>query len=414
MLDSVRNRWLLAVGAAVLVGVGFTALFSRALQPPEETGGKEAAATWKARTGVDLAALPRLHPPHRDSEEARALDKLLEPIDLHLCGRSADRRRPPAGEPSASDSVEDLREFLRDAIRADSMEPEALPPAAVAYVERRAATLDAVAEYVAGHRDIHWREDYEPRPRPSVLYTRDHLTFHRLLIGRAFRALERGDAATAARMLATSRQLSAALEERWELESQSIAIGAERLQLALMRRAGSALSVAPAEPARGTRERYLAATSAEAALVLASSQQSGFRGPDDDPAERVVHTLAAPKIQVAASEAVTLAAAAVDEIRRSPDGCAELAKKRPRPRGMFADNFHTLNATEAWRRFQVLELDRAITAAVLTGRAASPCPSVIITVRDDGTTRTVESKGLPARSESIIDLPEIVTVRLKR
>ena len=82
------------------------------------------------------------------------------------------------------------------------------------------------------------------------------------------------------------------------------------------------------------------------------------------------------------------------------------------PSGMLAENFYMLNATEAWRRFQVLALDRAITAAVLTGRTTSPCPTVAIAVRDDGKTRIVDTKGLPDSSENVIALPPVVTARL--
>lgn len=236
---------------------------------------------------------------------------------------------------------------------------------------------------------------------------------HRLLIGRAFLALERNDTATAVRMFSTSQQLNRLLAERRELESQFFAVGVERLQLALIRRAGSALGAAPAEPRSGTRERYLAGMSAEAALILTNIQRGAYRN-DPDPAERIFEGLVAPELQIAANETVTTAAAHVQEIRRTPDGCAELAKKRRTPDGVFAESFRTLNATEAWRRFQVLELDRAITAAVLTGRTSSPCPSVTITVRDEETTRTVESKGLPAESEIVLALPPVVTTRLKR
>lgn len=410
MAGSFRNPWLLAIGGAVIVALAITALISWAIRP-EEKKGIDAAAVWKTRTGVELAALPRLHPAHPDSEEARALDALLQPLDLHLGSRSGERRARADNQSDDEEELEELRDFLRAAVRADTTEPKALSPDVVSLLERRAGMLDAVADYVAQHRDIRWREDFEPRPRSSALYTSDHLTLHRLLIGRAFLALERGDSATAARMLSTSQQLNRVLAERRELESQFYAVGVERLQLALIRRAGSVLGVAPAEPTSGTRERYLAGMSAEAALILTNVQ----RGPrDPDPAERIFEGLVAPELQIAANETVTTAAAHVQEIRRSPDACAELAKKRPTPDGVFAEGFRTLNATEAWRRFQVLELDRAITAAVLTGRTSSPCPSVTITVRDDGTTRTVESKGLPAESEIVLPLPPVVTAPLKR
>lgn len=408
-----RNRWVLAIGGAVIVALAITASISWAIRPAEKKREIDAAAVWKARTGVDLAALPRLHPAHPDSEDARALDVLLQPLDLHLGSRSDDRRPRTDNQSDDDDELEELRDFLRAAVRSNTTEPKALSPAIVAYVERRAGTLDAVADYVAKHRDIRWREDFEPRPRSSALYTSDHLTLHRLLIGRAFLALERDDTATTARMLSTSRELNRVLAERRELESQFFAVGIERLQLALMRRAGNALGGTPAEPRSGTRERYLDGMSAEAALILTNIERGAYRG-DPDPAERIVEGLVAPELQIAANETVTTAAAHVQEIRRSPDGCAELAKKRPRPGGIFAENFRTLNATEAWRRFQVLELDRAITTAVLTGRTTSPCPSVTITVRDDGTTRTVESKGLPAESEIVLALPPVVTVPLKR
>ncbi|HEX8410094.1 MAG TPA: hypothetical protein VF883_14625 [Thermoanaerobaculia bacterium] len=389
-------------------------MISWAIRPPEKKKGPDAAAVWKARTGVDLAALPRLHPAHPDSEAARALDVLLQPLDLHLGGRSDDRRPRADGQPDDDDALEELRDFLRAAVRSETTEPQALSPDVVSLLERRAGTLDAVADYVAKHQNIRWREDFEPRPRSSSLYTSDHLTLHRLLIGRAFLALERDDTATAARMLATSQQLSRVLAERLELESQFFAVGVERLQLALIRRAGSALGAAPAEPKSGTRERYLAGMSAEAALIVRNVQRGAYKPNDPDPAERIFEGLVAPELHAAANETVTTAAAGVEEIRRSQDGCAELAKKRRVPDGVFAENFRMLNAIEAWRRFQVLELDRAITTAVLTGRTASPCASVTITVRDDGTTRTVEAKGLPAESEIVLALPPVVTTPLKR
>ena len=410
MLDSMRNRWLLAAGLAVVMALSVTALVSRAIRAPEKKA-PDAVAIWKARTGVDLAALPRLHPAHPDSEDARALDVLLEPVGLQLSDRATER--PPRGDnESDSETREELRESLRAAIRSGTTEPQAFPSAVVAYLERHAATLDAVADFVAKHPDIRWREDLGPRLESSVLPIVDHLTLHRLLIGRAFLALERGDSAIATRMLSTSRQLNRGVEERRELDAQFVAVGMERLQLALMRRAGSALGVDLAEPATGTRERYLSGMSAEAALILANTRQGAPARRDGDPPDRVIRMLTGPERRLAASEAVARAAVGVDEIRRSPDGCAELAKKRPAPDGFVAGNFHSFNATEAWRRFQVLELDRAITAAVLTGRTSSPCPSVTIAVRDDGTTRTVETKGLPAESPNVVALPPVVTGRL--
>lgn len=405
-----RNRWFLALAGAVLTAVAITAAISWAVRPEKKKKTVDAAAVWKARTGVDLAALPRLHPAHPDSEEARALDAILQPLDLHLGGRFNDRRPRPDIPRDDGDELEELRDFLRNAIRANTTEPQPLPPELVPYLERHDGTLDAVAGYVAKHPDIRWREEHEPRPRGSAIYTNDHLTLHRLLIGRAFLALERGDEATVVRMLSASRELHRVLEARRELESQFYAAGVERLHLALMRRAGSALGAAPAEPASGIRERYLAGMSAEAALILTNLERGKK---DPDPGQRIVEGLVAPEVKGAANEAVTTAAAGVQEILRSRDGCVELSKRRGPPDGIFADSYRTLNATDAWRRFQVLELDRAITAAVLTGRASSPCPSVTIAVRDDGTTRTVESKGLPDEVAPVIALPPVVTARLK-
>ncbi len=70
VFDSLRSRFLLAVGVAVAAALVITALFSGATRQAEKRGS-DAEAIWKTRTGVDLAALPRLHPAHDDSEEAR-------------------------------------------------------------------------------------------------------------------------------------------------------------------------------------------------------------------------------------------------------------------------------------------------------------------------------------------------------
>ena len=410
MFESLRSRLLLAVGAAAVLAVTITGIISFAVRPAPKKKGPDGVAAWKARTGVDLAALPRLHPPRPDSEEARALDALLQPLDLRLCGRLPERRPPDDGPSPDDDAPVDLRETLRGAIRATTTEAPKFSPAVVSLIEEHAGTLDAVAGYVETHGDIRWREDFDPRPGSSTLYISDHLAIHRLLIGRGFLALERKDPATAARMLATSQKLNRVLQERRELDAQFIATGIERLQLALMRRAGSALDAVPAEPALGLRERYVSAMSGEAALILANLRPDASKNRDGD--DVFFRGLLAPELRAASNEALALAAKGVDEIRRSPDGCAELAKKRPMPSGMLAENFYMLNATEAWRRFQVLALDRAITAAVLTGRTTSPCPSVAITVRDDGKTRIVEAKGLPDSSENVIALPPLVTARL--
>jgi hypothetical protein len=406
MRDSLLHRWLLALGAAVVISLLITASISRATRRTEKSDD-QAVAVWKARTGVDLAALPGLHPPNPDSDEARALDALVQPLDLQL----GDRKRGQHPDVRDAEALDGLRDALRAAIRSETTEAKPLPPAVVAAIERRAPTLDAVADYVAAHEGIRWREDFEPRAGRSTIYTNDHLLLHRLLIGRAFLALERGDTKTSARMLSTSQRLNRVLEERQELWSQFVAVGVERMHLALLRRARGTLTATPAAPAEGIRERYLAAMSAEAAVALANAGQDAINSDDNDPGVAIVRVLAGPKLELAASEAVRIAAEAVAEIVRSPDGCAELARKRRRPTGFFAGEFFALDATDAWRRFVVLELDRAITAAVLSGKAASPCPSVTLSVRDEGSTRTVTAKGLPAETDSVVSLPAVVTTR---
>lgn len=407
-----RNRWFLALAAAVIVAISITMIISSVTRPPAEKEKVDAVAIWKARTGVDLAAL-RSAPVRTDSEDARALDQLLEPLDLKLGGRSRDRK-PSSGKNLDDDALSELRERLRAEMRVDTPEPQPLSPTVVSLLDKNASTLDAVADYVEKHRDIQWHTDFGPRHRSSALYASEHLILHRLLIGRAFLALERSDAETAERMLATSAQLNQVLVERDELESQFLAAGVERLQLALMRRAGSTLGVELAEPSHRMQERFLAGMSAEAALILTNAERSGVINQGGDPDDVVIRTLAAPRLAAAARETVAQRAKEVAEIRSSQDGCAELQKKRPAPPGMFSGNFYAFNPTEAWRRFQVGAIDRAITTAVLTGRVISPCPSVTITVRDDEKTRTVETKGLPERSENVLTLPPLVTTRLKR
>jgi hypothetical protein len=410
MLDSVRHRWLLAVGGVLFVGVALSLFFSWPRRDPEKPA-VDGAAVWKRRNGVDLAALSRL-PPNADSKSAQELDRLLAPAGLILGSLRAESRRPPRSD-SEYEALSQVREYLRSAIRSGTADPRALSPQAVALIDRHAAILDAVAAHVANHPDIQWHEDRGPRPRSSSLFTSDHLTLHRLLIGRAFLALDRGEPATAQRMLATSQALGLALEKRQELDAHFIAVGAERLQLALLRRGGSALGVVPRQPMEGLRERYLAGMSGEAALILTNSRQGAFTN-EDDVGETVVRLFAGPKFVRAANEAVASAAGGVDEIRRAEDGCLELTKKRPVPRGPFAGAFYLLDSREAWRRFMVLALDRAMTAAVLTGETLSPCPSVTIAVRDEGATRTVETKGLPPESENVVSLPAKVTVPLQK
>lgn len=406
MVDSVRNRWLIAFGFAVVSALLFTTLFSAAARRAE-TRGDDAVAIWKARTGVDLAAYPRMHPPHPDSDDAHALDTLLEPIGLKLTAPT-ELGDHPEDRMEDEDDLTALRDALREAIRSQTTEAKPLAPNVVAAIERRNKALDAVADFVAHHPDIRWAEGFGPRRRLSRLYTNDHLILHRLLVGRAFLALERKDASVAARMLATSQALNHALEVRHELWSQFVATGVERLQLALLRRAGRALNVAPAAPTEGIRERYVDGMSAEAIVTLANARQDPFTSRDAHGPERVLRLLAGPKLELAASEMVRIAAETVDEIKQSQDGCAELNRQRRKPRSVLAGDFFAMNATEAWRRFVVLELDRAITTAVLTGQTTSPCASVTIAVGDEGSTRTVTSTGLPAESDAVISVPAVV------
>ena len=399
------KRWLIAFGAAVVAALVITALVSRASRPLEKWGD-EAPAIWKTRTGVDLAALPRLHPPQPDNDEARALDALLQPIGLRLGARSNDPR-PPEGI-GDHEALGALRDALRDAIRSETTNGNALPPSAVAALERRARTLDAVADFVATHHDIRWREDLEPRAQRSRLYLDDHLNLHRLLIGRAFLGLERGDIPATQRMLNSSQELLRALESRQELWSHLTAVGVERLQLALLRRAGGTLGAAPAAPAEDIRERFVKVMSAEAAVMLANVRDEAGPADEHDPAVRAVRVLARPKLQIAAREVIAIAADDVAGIVRAQDGCTEVAKQRRRPSSFLAEDFFNLNAGETWRLFMVLELDRAITAAVLTGQTSSPCPSVTITVTGDAATRTVTTKGLPPVPENLVALPAVV------
>ena len=409
MLDSVWKRWVLAAGLAALVAVGITAVLSRPSHRAKEKR-VDAVAEWKTRTGVDLTALPRLFPPRPDSEAARGLDAILQPGGLRLGARSPGPRPPRPVSPDAP-AFEALRDALRAEVRFDTPQVKPFPPAVVSILERSGPVLDAVAAHVESHEDIRWYEDFGPRPRPSTLDLDDHLTVHRLLIGRAYLALERGDIETARRMLSASRRLNEVLARRRELTSQFVAVGVERLQLALLRRGGDVLGVHVDDPRHELRERYVAAMSAEAAVVLANSRDPLRAG--GDPGDRAFRAIAGGSLELAASEAVIAVAKAVAEIAAASDACAELARERRVPGSFFSGNFFTLDATEAWRRFVVLALDRAITAAALTGRAASPCPSVSITVREDGAMRVVESSGLPSPSDNVIRLPERVSVPLK-
>jgi hypothetical protein len=406
MFESVRNRWLLAIAAAFVVALSINALFSSSNRRAEKSGDA-AAVTWKAKTGVDLSALPSVHQNRDDSESARALDALLEPIGLHLGGRLRERR-PPSSNFRDHDDLELLREFVRDAVRATSSDLKPLPAAAVAAVERREKALDAAAAFVAEHDDIRWREEMGPRNRSSILYITDHITLHRLLIARGFLALARGDEETAGRMLRTSQKLSRALEGRPELMTNFVAIAAERQQLALIRATGRDLGIPRSKP-DDIRARYLAAMSAEAAVILTTARNGAFTGLEDDPSEHVVHAIAGPQLERAASETISAMAPPVAEIVKTPDGCVALARPSPRPPGILSDEFMTFNATEAWRRFVMLELDRAVTTAFLTGRATSPCASVGIGVRDAGATRTVETKGTPGGSEVVTAVPASFT-----
>jgi hypothetical protein len=415
MIESVRNRWLLAMGIAVVAALAVTLCFSTSAKRAETQAaksGRDSAAVWKARTGVDLASLPAGRPPHPDSVEARQLDAQLLPISIHLGGR---QDRPEAADIERDpDALAALRDALRDAIRATTTDPKPMPPAVVALIESRSARLDAVAEFVESHHNIAWQEDFGPRPHRSALVTDDHVTLHRLLIGRAFLALERGDTATAKRMFSTSQKLRVTLEQRQELFSHLVAVGIERMQLALMRRAGPSFGETPTAAEDGIRARFVNGMSNESVVAMNNARQEPFSGPGNDAPERVIRLFAGPKLEAAASQAIVLAAETVGDVVRSQDGCAELAKKRRKPHGMFSDNYYALNAKEAWRRFVVLELDRAITTAVLTGNATSPCRSVTLTARDDGKVRTVEARGLPEETESVIGLPATVTTPVKR
>jgi hypothetical protein len=408
MFESLRSRLLLAVGSAVVVAVLINVLFASANKKAERKGA-DAEVTWKSKTGVELAALPQLEPGHADSAQARELDVLMQPLGLSLSGERGQRRYRIEGKLD-EDTVRDLRDTLRAAIRGTNPEAVVLSPRIVETIEKHAKTLDAVAEYVATHQDIRWREDHLPRSEPTRLDVVSHLTIQRLLIGRGFLALSRDDTATAIAMLRTSQILNRAVEARSELMAQFLATSVERMQLALLRRGQRSLGVLPAEPAAGIQERYLRGMSNEAALMLTNARRGAFAD-DSDEVTRFFGLLAGAKLEIGASAAVTQAASIVAEIRRSPDGCAELAKTGRSRHSAFSGFFDNMNPTEAWRRFAVLELDRAITTAVLTGEAKSPCRSVQLTVREDGPNRIVEAKGLPAESEVVIALPAVVTVR---
>lgn len=411
MLDAVWKRWVVAAGLAAVIAVGITTLLSRPAHRVNDRRA-EAIAAWKDRTGVDLAALPRLDPPRPDSEAARALDSILQPVGLRL-GTPSPARRGTRARTAEAPAFEALRDALRAEMRFDTPERKPFPPAVVSLIERFSPVLDAVASHVNGDDDIRWHEARGPRPRGSTLDLDAHLTLHRLLIGRTYLALERDEIETAMRMLSASKRLSDALGKRRELASQFVAAGAERLQLAVLRRGGDRLGMRVEEPLHELRERFVAAISAEAVVVLANSRRDPFRA-GGDPADRAVRVFAGSSLDVAASEAVIAVSEGVAEIVGASDPCTELTKVRRAPDGFFAGDFYALNATEAWRRFVVLALDRAITTAALTGRASSPCPSVSITVREDSTTRTVETGGLPAPSGNVIRLPRTVRVPLKR
>lgn len=412
MFESMRSRLLLALGVALVVTLVIVVSLSLVNRRRDaKLGDLDPVAVWKSQTGVDLDALSREQ--HPDSDEARALDALLLSSDLQLGARSKNRK-PPVDDPDNNEAHHDVVEYLRAAIRAGTTAPQPLPPRAIALIERHATALDAVAAYVAMHHAIRWHEDFGPRQRGSAIYVRDHLTLHRLLIGRAFLALARNDVELARRMLAASQQLSRPLGERRELDSQSIAVGVERLQLALLRRAGAVLRVLPPEPLTGLRERYLIGMSAEAARYLANARQSPLEREVDDLPDRVADVVFSPSIAAATHEQVAAVAGRVAEIQRAEDQCGELAKKWRGDGGFFDGHFYTLNPNEAWRRFVVLALDRAITTAVLTGRASSPCRSVTITVRDEGESRVVEARGLPADSENIVPLPAVVRAVLQK
>lgn len=407
MFESLRSRWLTAFAFAVVVALTISIVVShRNASRDESVSDVDAVAAWKTHTGIDLDALPKLHPAHEDSADARALDALLQPADLRLGGRT--RAKHPEGEARSNEELDALRDALRAQILSESAEPVPLPPAAVKLLDRRAPMLDAVAGFVAAHHDVQWREDFRPRLQRSALYTDDHLIVHRLLIGRGILALERGDVATAQRMLRTSRELNRVLEQRHELFSQFIAAGVERLQLALLRRAGGALGDVPVAPMDGLRERFRDGMAAEAAIILTTVREGPFQNDRENQPPPFVRLLMASSHDAPALDAIARAATGVEEVVRAPDGCAALARPRPAGRGFFAGDFYTLDATEGWRRFVLLALDRAMTTALLSGRTSSPCASVTITVQDENGVRTVEAKGLPPAPENLIGVAKVM------
>lgn len=405
MFDSLRNRILLALGVAVVGALAIVLLFS---STSERAGEKEkdAVGEWKRELGVDLRAFPQSATVASDSPDAVALEPVLQPLGVKL--GAAERG---GGYSEETPERRELRDWMREVVRATSTVAKPLPSAAGTLVERSATALDALAQFTAAHEQITWRLDFKPRGRSSLLRINDHLDLHRLLIARAFIALDRNDRATAAAMLNASQQLARPLAARPELMAQFVAVAVERMQLALMRRAGDTLGGILPAPNERVRERYATAMSGDAALILKIAQEGGLAA---DASDEVFRAVTGSKFQLEASKALLLAANGAGEILRASDPCAALAVKRRRAGGMFEELFEVLSATDAWHRFVTLELDRAMTAALLTGKASSPCPSVTLTVKETADSRTVSASGLPEATDAPVVLPASIETKLRR
>src|SRR5687767_1313462 len=126
---STGKRWLIAFGLAVALGWGFTALISyRNEKEEQQQKAVDPFAVWKARTGVDLATLPKLRPQRENNEAALALDVILKPTRLKLRGQDPEETPPAKAddlEPTQAEEAtfDELRRSLRGAIRATELTP---------------------------------------------------------------------------------------------------------------------------------------------------------------------------------------------------------------------------------------------------------------------------------------------------
>lgn len=221
------------IGFLVLALVGASLVWLAAGSFKAARRERAALAAWETSFG-SFGSIPTRFPPHPTNETARALETAALTLGIELRPRV---EQPVDDEPGKPKKTEwgAVRAPLEKWVDAQAAKAEGLPeppPAPVAsYLVTHAPALDAVEKALLAGPAPEWAVDLSKLHAAPVPGLAGHMQLARVLVARAEARAAAKDA-RAEGSLRAAFALTGALRGRPEIVSQSVSIGATRLELA--------------------------------------------------------------------------------------------------------------------------------------------------------------------------------------